>query len=60
MGENLKMVHVVHHENCHRQELRSLEQHIHILQKIRMLTRVDSELYALALRQMLVEIAWLE
>jgi hypothetical protein len=58
VDENLQMVHVVHHENGHRKELRSLDEDI--LQKIRILTRVDSDLYVLALRQFLVEIAWLE
>ena len=55
---NLKEVHVVHHANGHRKELRNLP--VHTLQKIQKLTTVDRRLYLLALKQILVEIAWLE
>ena len=58
MDANLKEVHVVHHANGHRKELRSSPKQT--LQKIEMLTVVDKKLYLLALRQILVEIAWLE
>jgi hypothetical protein len=56
--KNLQMVHIVHHENGHRKELRTLPSEI--LKKIEVLTRVDMELYLVGLRQILKEIAWLE
>ena len=56
--ENLKQVHVVHHANGHRTDLRNLPPHI--LQKIDLLTVVDKRLYVLALKQMIRELVWLE
>jgi hypothetical protein len=55
---NLKNVHVVHHENGHRNELRDLP--LPILEKIAILTAVDQKLYILALGEIVREIAWLE
>jgi hypothetical protein len=55
---NLKNVHVVHHENGHRNELRDLP--LSIIEKIAILTAVDQKLYILALGEIVREIAWLE
>lgn len=56
--KTLKQVHVVHHANGHRTDLRNLP--AHILQKIDLLTVVDKRLYVLALKQMIRELVWLE
>lgn len=52
------VIRVVHHVLGHRPELRDLPQNI--LSKVDQLTVVDTEIYIIALRGFLAEIAWLE
>jgi len=52
------IIHVVHHELGHRSMLRDLPQDT--LSKVDQLTVIDSELYIIALRNFMAEIAWLE
>lgn len=56
--ETLKTKHVMHHKWGHRGDLRRLPHGI--LRKIEKLTRVDRELYLVALKELLNELAWLE
>jgi hypothetical protein len=49
---------ILHHEEGHRSELRTLPEEI--LNKVAILTRVDTRLYVEALHQFLREIVWLE
>mmetsp|Transcript_4540 Transcript_4540/g.10920 ORF Transcript_4540/g.10920 Transcript_4540/m.10920 type:complete len:434 (-) Transcript_4540:50-1351(-) len=58
-GEDvLELVHITHHALGHRQDLQNLPQSI--LDKVAILTRVDRELYLVALGEILAEVAWLE
>ena len=58
-GEDvLEAVHITYHALGHRQDLRNLPQSI--LDKVAILTRVDRELYLVALGEILAEVAWLE
>ena len=58
-GEDvLEPVHITYHALGHRQDLRNLPQSA--LDKVAILTRVDRELYLVALGEILAEVAWLE
>lgn len=51
-------VRVTHHDGPHQSALRDFPRDL--LSKVDALTRVDADVYALALRQFLAEVAWLE
>ena len=58
-GEDvLELVHITYHALGHRQDLRNLPRSA--LDKVAILTRVDRELYLVALGEILAEVAWLE
>eukprot|EP00986_Skeletonema_menzelii_P006891 scaffold2615_cov151-Skeletonema_menzelii.AAC.4 len=58
-GDTVKdNVHVSHHSGSHRSNMRDLPEDI--LLKVRDLTRIDVDIYNVALRQFMEEIAWLE
>ena len=57
-GRGVTLAHITHHALGHRQDLRNLPRSA--LDKVAMLTRVDRELYLVALGEILVEVAWLE
>ena len=57
-GTTKDNVHVSHHSGSHRSNMRDLPEDI--LLKVRDLTRIDVDIYNVALRQFMEEIAWLE
>ena len=56
--EGIDDVHVLHHNATRRSNLRDLPKDL--LSKVEELTRIDTAIYNIALRQFLAEIAWLE
>lgn len=57
-SQSIEPVHIIHHVLGHRSTLRDLPQNV--LSKIEELTAIDSQIYIIALKEFISEIAWLE